>query len=151
VTQWVTLYDVSESAPSVQRSFRLSRATSDLLDATAASTSESRNSLAGRLLAEALRTERHPLVRFRTGAAGRREPFVVGTRLLVRQIVASARGHEGNLVEAAEYLGVPTRVAQAGVSYYADFADEVDADAGWASATETEERRRWEREQTALA
>jgi len=137
---------MTERGTSVQRSFRLSPTTSRLLDDLAESTSESRNALADRLLGEAVRTEHHPLVRFRTGAAGRREPLVVGTRLLVRQVIAQVQGHGGNSEESASYLGVPLRVVRAAVSYYADFSDEVDADAEWASRIEADERARWERE-----
>lgn len=142
---------MSDSSVSVQRSFRLSRTTSDLLDATAKSTGESRNALADRLIGEAVRIERHPLIRFRTGAAGRREPLLVGTRLLVRQMIATVRDHDGNIEDCASYLGVPPRVLRAAVSYYADFTGEIDADAEWAGRIESDERARWEREQAALA
>ena len=138
-------------SPSVQRSFRLSRSTSDLLDDAVESTSESRNGLADRLLGEALRTERHPLVRFRSGAAGRREPVIVGTRSLVRQVVATVRDHDGNVEASASYLDVPVRVVRAAISYYADFAEEVNADADWAARIEADHRARWEREQAAIA
>lgn len=142
---------MSEDTVSVQRSFRLSRTTSDLLDATAESTGESRNALADRLIGEAVRTERHPLVRFRTGAAGRREPLLVGTRLLVRQVMATVRHHDGNIDATASYLGVSSRVVRAAVSYFADFTGEIEADAIWAARIDTDERSRWEREQAALA
>lgn len=140
-----------ESTTSVQRSFRLSRSTSELLDDTAESSNESRNALADRLLGEALRTEHHPLVRFRGGAAGRREPVMVGTRLLARQVIATVRGHGGSVDDSASYLDVPVRVVRAAVSYYAAFTDEVDADADWAARVEADHRARWEREQAAIA
>lgn len=142
---------MGEDTASVQRSFRLSRTTSDLLDATAESTGESRNALADRLIGEAVRTERHPLVRFRTGAAGRREALVVGTRLLVRQIMATVRHHDGDIEATASYLGIPGRIVRAAVSYYADFTSEIDADATRAARIESDERARWEREQATLA
>src|SRR4051812_31226294 len=134
---------------SVQRSFRLSRSTSDLLDAAAESTGESRNALADRLLGEAVRTERHPMIRFRTGAAGRREPSLAGTRLLVRQVIASVRHHDGDLDAAAAYLGVPLRLVRAARSYYGDYAGAVDADTACAARVEADERGHWEREQGA--
>ena len=142
---------MTASTASVQRSFRLSRATSELLDTAAESSGESRNGLVDRLLGEAVRTERHPLIRFRAGAAGRREPQLVGTRLLVRQVVATVRGHGSDLEASATYLDVPARVVHAAVSYYAEFTDEVDADAERAARIEAGERARWEREQAALA
>ena len=135
---------------SVQRSFRLSRDTSTLLDRLAEATNESRNALADRLLGEALRTERHPLIRYRTGAAGRREPYLVGTRLLVRQLVATAKDHDTNIDDAAGYLDVSPRLLRAALSYYAEFAGEIDTDTTWAARIEDDERSRWEREQATI-
>lgn len=111
---------------------------------------ESRNALADRLLGEALRTERHPVIRFRTGAAGRREPHVFGTRLLVRQIVATVQAHDGSVEAAAAYLQLPSSVVLSAIAYFADFGDEVDDDARWASRIESEERQHWERAQGAI-
>lgn len=143
---------VSDSG-SVQRSFRLSAATSELLDRLADASTESRNALADRLLGQALRTERHPLIRFRIGAAGRREPCLVGTRLLVRQVVAQIRAEDGPdpVAVVAEDLGLPIASVRACVSYQAEFADEIEDDIAWARAVEDSERARWEREQRALA
>jgi uncharacterized protein (DUF433 family) len=140
---------MSDANPSVQRSFRLSAGTSALLDDMAHLSNESRNALADRLLGEALRTERHPLIRFRTGAAGRREPFVVGTRLLVRQIVSQVE--DSHTEAAAEYLALPVATVRAALAYYADFRDEVQADRAWADRFEADERRRWERQQATMA
>lgn len=138
---------------SVQRSFRLSSATSQLLDRLSQTSTESRNALADRLLGEALRTEHHPLIGFRTGAAGRREPCLIGTRLLVRQVVAQVQAEEATdpVTVVAEDLDIPITSVRACVSYYADFIDEIDADSSWARAVEDSERARWEREQRALA
>lgn len=135
---------------SVQRSFRLSRRTVELLDAEAAAGVESRNALTDRLLGEALRIERHPLIRFQPGAAGRRQPLVVGTRLYVHQVVATVRASGGDVNEAAEYLGITPRLVRAAVEYYAEFEDEVNEDAAVAKRSEDEERARWERQQRAL-
>jgi uncharacterized protein (DUF433 family) len=142
---------MSDSGPSVQRSFRLSARTSALLDELAAVSVESRNSLVERLLGEALRLEAHPLIRFRSGTAGRREPFVFGTRLLVRQLVSQCRAEAGDVVAVAEALEIPDAWVRAALSYYADFPAEIDADLDWARAVEASERARWEREQAAFA
>jgi hypothetical protein len=142
---------MSQSVASVQRSFRLSLNTSELLDASAEKGSETRNALVDRLLGEALRTERHPLVRFRSSATGRREPLMTGTRLLVRQMIATVRSHDGSVDDAAAYLEQPARVVRAALSYYAEFKVEVDADAEVAARIEADERARWEREQVPLA
>lgn len=143
------------TSPSVQRSFRLSRTTSDLLDDAAAAAGESRNAAADRLIGEAVRAERHPLVRFRSGSNGRREPTLVGTRLLVRQVVTTIHDHEGDgndrIAAAAAYLDLPVRLISAAVSYYSEFTDEIDADIDAATRTEADERRRWEREKAAFA
>ncbi len=136
---------------SAQRSFRLSKGTLDLLDAASASTGESRNALADRLLGEALRLERHPLIRFHEGAGSRRRPLVVGTRLYVHQVIATVRASKGSLDEAAEYLSVPPRLVRAAVEYYGEFSDEVDEYAEEARRFEDDERARWERQQRALA
>ncbi|MHB8328194.1 MAG: hypothetical protein ACYDD6_00960 [Acidimicrobiales bacterium] len=42
-------------------------------------------------MGEALRLERHPLIRFHDGAGGRRQPLVVGTRLYVHQVMSTVR------------------------------------------------------------
>jgi hypothetical protein len=131
----------------VQRSFRLSQATCDLLDARAREANESRNSLVERLLAEALRTEPHPLITFSTGASGRREPLIIGTRILVRQVMPIVRA-EG-VEQAAQTLELPQRLVQAAVAYFADFEDELTADMEWAAAVEAQEQARWERQQAA--
>src|SRR2546430_14398781 len=100
--------------PSVQRSFRLSPRTIELLDAAAATSGESRNALADRLLGEAVRLERHPLIRFRRGAAGRRQPLIVGTRLYVHQVMSTPRANRRDIDEAAAYLGIAPRPGPAG-------------------------------------
>jgi uncharacterized protein (DUF433 family) len=142
---------MSEGPASVQRSFRLSSTTSALLDDLAEASAETRNSVVERLLAEGLRTERHPLIVFRPGAAGRREPAIVGTRLLVRQVMAQLRASAGRVDEVAEYLAVPAVWVRAAVSYYADFPTEIDADAARAARIESDHLARWERERAALA
>lgn len=136
--------------PSVQRSFRLSRRTLDLLDAMARATGGSRNALADRLLSEAIRTETHPLIRFRPGALGRRRAALVGSRLDIHQIVSTLRASDGDIDEAAEYFGLQAPQVRAALAYYADFRDEVDDDAAAAAELEQDERARWERQQEAI-
>ena len=135
---------------SVQRSFRLSGRTVELLDAAAVSSGETRNALADRLLGEAIRVERHPLIRFDAGAAGRRQPRVVGTRLDVHQVVATVRANDADVDAAAEYLGIDPRLVRAALDYYAEFSDEIDADAAEADRVAEAEQARWVRVQHAL-
>lgn len=146
-----TVHHMRDQPRSVQRSFRLSRRTLELLDTAATETGESRNALADRLLGEAIRLERHPWIRFQAGAHGRRQSLVIGTRLYVHQVVATVRAGHGNIEEAASYLGVAPRLVRAAVEYYSEFADEIDADAAFAATIEQSERARWERGQRALA
>jgi uncharacterized protein (DUF433 family) len=136
--------------PSIQRSFRLSPRTLELLDAAAAVGGKTRNALADRLLGEALRVEAHPLIRFREGAAERRQPLLLGTRLYVYQIVATVRASGGDVEQAAAYFGLMPRQIRAALDYYADFSEEVDADAAAAERVEQFERARWERRQRSL-
>ena len=143
---------MSDERATVQRSFRLSRRTIDLLDAAAtASQTESRNAMADRLLGEALRLEPHPLIRFQAGSAGRRQPVVAGTRLYVHQVMSTIRSSGGDIDEAAEYLGLAPRLVRSALEYYAEFPEEVDDDAAVAEQIERREHARWERQQRALA
>lgn len=134
-----------------QRSFRLASDTLTKLDDRAAELFESSNALAQRLLDEGLRTDRHPLIRFRAGGAGVRRPALVGRRLYVWQVIATLRDSESSIEATAEYLALPEAQVRACVSYYADFADEVDAQAQQERDFAEREEARWRREQEALA
>lgn len=136
--------------PTVQRSFRLSSRTLELLEQRAVARDLSRNALADQLLGEAVRTDSHPLIRFRAGASGRRRAALVGTRLDVHDVIDTLRGEDGSIEAAADYLGVDARLVRAALAYYADFADEVDQDREAAAAVAREERARWDRQQQAL-
>lgn len=140
--------ETSSSATS-QRSFRLPRRTLRELGDRAREHGESANSLARRLIEEGLRAERHPLIYFREGAAGRR-PALVGTRLDVWQAIATLRAGDNDVPATAEYFQVPERSVQACLAYYAEFKDEIDA---WAREQEELSRRAeeaWRREQRVL-
>lgn len=149
MSRWGTL-GYAPDPKTVQRSFRLSARTLELLDAAAAGRRESRNALADRLLGEAVRVERHPLIQFYAGAAGRRQPRVVGTRLDVHHVVATLRANSGEVDAAAEYLGIDPRLVRSALDYYGEFAAEVDADAAVAAELAETERARWERAQQAI-
>jgi uncharacterized protein (DUF433 family) len=135
---------------SVQRSFRLSSRTLDLLGERAAETSESRNALAERLLDEGLRIDRHPLIRFRTGGSGLRRPGLVGTRLDIWQVIDTLRDHDGEVAAAADYLGLSDAMVRAALDYYADFAEEIDAYRAQELAFAERERKRSERARQVL-
>ena len=122
----------------------------ELLDELARERAESRNSLVERLLDEGLRTDRHPLIHFRTGASGLRRPALVGTRLYVWQVVDTLRASDNSIAEAAGYLDIPERSVRAAVDYYADFTEEVDGYRDEEREFERRERERWERSQRVL-
>jgi uncharacterized protein (DUF433 family) len=103
-----------------------------------------------RLLNESLRIEKHPFVRFITGASGRREAHIVGTRWKVRQIIVSLKGEKGQLDSVIKGFDLTELQVRAAVSYYADFTDEVDADIERDFADADQQRVRWEREQSVI-
>lgn len=145
-----TMPYMSETSSSVQRSFRLSASTSRLLDHRVGESGESRNAMVDRLLNESLRIEKHPFIRFITGASGRREAHIVGTRWKVRQIIVSLKGEKGQLDSVIKGFDLTELQVRAAVSYYADFTDEVDADIERDFADADQQRVRWEREQSVI-
>ncbi len=134
----------------MQRSFRLSARTIELLDELADRLAQSRNGVAERLLDEGLRTERHPLIFFREGAGGLRRPALVGTRLFVWQVIDTLRQNDNRVAAAADYLGLSEQQIRGTVAYYADFTAEVDGYQAQALAYEALERERWERAERVL-
>lgn len=133
-----------------QRSFRLGDHTLTLLDDLANRTGESANALAQRLLDESLRTERHPLIRFREGGSGLRRPGLVGHRLYVWQVIDMLREADNDVAEAARLHNLTDAEVRACVSYYAEFTDEVDAYAAQEEDFARREHERWLREQRVL-
>lgn len=133
-----------------QRSFRMAAETLDRLDMLARERGESTNGLAERLVEEGLRLERHSLISFREGAAGRR-PAIAGSRIDVWQAVEALRDNDDSFAEAGDYLGLTEVKVRAAFRYYAEFQDEVDE---WAESVREVARREEEafrREQALLA
>ena len=141
---------MSETTSSVQRSFRLSASTSRLLDHRVGESGESRNAMVDRLLNESLRIEKHPFIRFITGASGKREAHIVGTRWKVRQIIVTLKGEKGQLDSVIKGFDLTELQVRAAVSYYADFSEETDADIERESVDAEQQRVRWEREQSVI-
>ena len=107
------------------------------------------STLAERLIEEGLRTDEHPLVYFREGAAGRR-PALVGTRLDVWQVIETVKV-EASAEDAATYLGIGVHKVRACIAYYGGFRDEIDA---WAEAEKdfaVREEAAWRRAHEAFA
>ncbi len=106
-------------------SLRLADATLDRLGVRARSAHMPPRTLAQRYVEEGLRMDDHPLVRFADGPAGRRARLV-GTGKDVWEVVTVVRDNDGDVAEAADYLGIPLGLVQAAVSYYGAYPDEVD-------------------------
>ena len=106
-------------------------------------------SFARTLLDEGLRRERHPGIVFRDGPAGRRAA-IEGRRPDVWQVMETLWGSEGDIGDAAKYLGLRAEQVQAAVGYYSEFSDEVNS---WIKRNREEAERlqeRWKKEQAAL-
>lgn len=65
-------------------------------------------------------------------------------------MIATVRANDLDVEATAEYLAVDPRLVRAALDYYAEFAEEVDADAAEADRVAETERSRWERMQHAL-
>jgi uncharacterized protein (DUF433 family) len=129
--------------------FRVRPRTLERLRRRAQETGQTQTALAERYIDEGVRSDEHPLVYFRDGAAGRR-PAVIGSRLDVWQVIETLRASEGSVDATAAYLELPLAKVQACLRYYADFPDEID---DWIERTRSiaaREEERWRREQTLL-
>jgi uncharacterized protein (DUF433 family) len=101
------------------------------------------------LIDEGLRRERHPGIVFREGPAGRRAA-IEGRRLDVWQVMETVWASDGDVDEAAAYLGLRPDQVWAAISYYTEFPGEID---DWVQRNREEADRgrvQWEREQASL-
>lgn len=116
------------------------------------------SSAANRFVDEALRMEDHPGVIFRDGPAGRRAVLIGGADVReVIRAVKSARAAEPGLdadqvvALVSTNTGVPTRLVDTAIRYWAAYPDEIDA---WIDEVESFEEQAllaWERRQDLLA
>ena len=83
--------------------------------------------MAQRYVDEGLRHDAHPLVQFLDGPSGRRASLA-GRGLEVWEVIATVRDNDGSVERAADYLGIPTGLAQAALAYYGEYRDEIDAE-----------------------
>lgn len=133
-----------------QFSLRVDDSLLDELDRLARQSGQTRTALAERVLDEGLRMEKHPLIWFREGGAGRR-PAILGTRLDVWQVIETIRQNDNSVEDAAAYHEIPRAWIDACVAYYAEYQDEID---DWtAQEHEFAERAEaaWRREQQLFA
>lgn len=115
------------------------------------------SSATNRLVDEALRTEEHPGIVFRPGATGRRAGLIAGPDVWeVVRAVKSAREAEPDLAEdeilqlVSENTGVPARLVQTAVRYWATYRDEIDAEIQANELAEAQAELVWQRQQELL-
>jgi uncharacterized protein (DUF433 family) len=131
-------------------SFRFDRVTVKRLKDHAAEVDAGQTALAERYIEEGIRSDEHPLIYFRTGAAGRR-PALLGSRLDVAEAITTIRQNEGSVEEAASYLEIPVAQLEAAARYYGEYREEVDALIERSRLAAERERERWTKGQEALA
>jgi uncharacterized protein (DUF433 family) len=130
--------------------FRVRPETAQELRERARELGATQTQLVERYIEEGIRMDRHPLIRFREGAAGRR-PALVGTRLDVWQVIETIRQNDNSIEDAAEYLGKPVHFVEACLAYYADYRGEIDEWTARANEFAEREEARWRRQQQLLA
>jgi uncharacterized protein (DUF433 family) len=131
-------------------SFRFDPITVKRLKDHAAETGAGQTALAERYIEEGIRSDEHPLIYFRTGAAGRR-PALLGSRLDVAEAITTIRQNGGSVEEAASYLEIPVAQLEAAARYYGEYREEVDAQIERSQLAAERERERWTKGQEALA
>ncbi len=77
------------------------------------------------LLDEAIRREKYPGIVFRTTPTGR-DAAIEGRRLYVWQVVETLWASDGDIKEAAEYLGLRPDQVTTAIAYYSDYPEEID-------------------------
>jgi hypothetical protein len=147
---------MSSGAP---RSIRFDQRVSERLASYVAShPGWSGSSVANRFVDEALRMEDHPGIVFRDGPTGRRAVLIGGpdVREVIRA-VRSARAAEpeldadGIVALVTANTGVPARLVETAIRYWAAFPDDIDAWIRDVEAFEEQQLRAWELRQELLA
>lgn len=140
----------TRSARTQHKSFRLEGDVAARLERRSDELGTSQTGLAERCIDEGLRTDEHPSISFRSGAAGRR-PVLAGTRLDVSAVIETLKAHDGSIEETAGYFGLSDREVRACVAYYAEFEDEIDAWIERAHAAADRLEAAWQREQELIS
>jgi len=105
--------------------------------------------LARTLLDEGLRREKHPGIVFRSTPTGR-EAAIEGRRLYIWQVMETVWASEGDVQEAAQYLGVRPDQVQSAVDYYVEYKAEIEDQIRRNQEEADRARDIWERRQQAL-
>lgn len=131
---------------------------SRLLSFVAANPGMSMSSAANRLVDEALRTNEHPGIVFRTGPTGRRAALAGGPDVWeVIRAIRSAHAAEAEVGSddllglVSDNTGVAIRLLSTAVRYWAAYPDEVDAEISAAEEAEEAAEQAWLRERQLLA
>jgi uncharacterized protein (DUF433 family) len=105
--------------------------------------------LARTLLDEGLRREKHPGVVFRPTPAGR-QAAIEGRRLYVWQVMETVWASDGDVDEAAQYLGIRPDQVQSAVDYCVEYRTEIEDQIRRNQEEAEHARDLWERRQQAL-
>ncbi len=130
-------------------SVRLDADTLEELDSESRRTGESRSQLTKRLLEEGLRMAAHPGIVFRSGPAGRRPGLANGPD--VWEVIRVFRGvspEVDRIQETADLSDLTPIGVRAALSYYAEYADEIDAWLRRVDEEATHAEARWHRERS---
>src|SRR3984893_17629854 len=96
-----------------------------------------------------LRREKHPGIVFRSTPTGH-EAAIGGPRLYIWQVMETFWASDGDVQEAAQYLGVRPDQVQSAVDYYVDYQAEIDKQIRRNQQEAHRARDIWERRQQAL-
>jgi uncharacterized protein (DUF433 family) len=128
---------------------RLPTGSKGRLERRAAGVGTAPRTLAQRYVEEGIRHDDHPLIHFVDGPSGRRAALL-GSGLDVWEVIATVRDNDGDVQEAASYLGVPVGLVQAAVTYYGEYQNEIDAEIALNEAEWERGRAAWEAGKQAL-
>ena len=81
--------------------------------------------LAGRAVAEYVRSARFPGIVFTTGGSGQRKARLIGGTN-VWSVVFIARCYDMDVVKTADHLEIPERAVELALAYYQAYPDEID-------------------------
>lgn len=113
----------------------------------------STSALIEELVDEGLRSRRHPLIAFRSGATGRRAVLVGGPDVweLVGGVVGGDVAADQRIDRAVDVFGWPLAHVEAAFAYYAEFNDEIDAEIAANESAAVDAERAWRRGRDLLA
>jgi len=113
----------------------------------------STSALIEELVDEGLRSRRHPLIAFRSGATGRRAVLAGGAD--VWEVIGGVIGGDvlvdQRVDRAVEVFGWPRAHVEAAVAYYAEYTDETDAEIEANKSAAADAEQAWRRGRDLLA